>query len=68
VQFADVVPDLGLEFAEDMNMMRMTPVTMIEFGQFLSQGLEINVNSCSTRYGNSGKTIAQYDVIMSNYR
>jgi len=68
VQFTDVVPDIGSELAEDMDMMRMTPAATIEFWQSLSQGPEININPCSTRYGNSGKTIAQYDVIISNYR
>jgi len=67
VQFTDVVPDIGSEFAVDMDMMRMTPAATIEFGQFLSQGPEININPCSTRYRNSGKTTPQYDVIIPNY-
>ena len=67
MQFTDVVPDIGSEFAADMDMMRMTPAATIEFGPFLSQGPEININPCSTRYGNSGKTTAQHDVIISNY-
>ena len=67
MQFTDVVPDIGSEFATCMDMMPMTPVTMIEFGQFLSQGPQININPCSTRYRNSGKTTPQYDVIIPNY-
>ena len=62
-----MVPDIGAEFAAHMDMIRMTPTIPIESGQFLSQGPEININPCSTRYGNSGKSTAQYDVIMPNY-
>jgi len=62
-----MVPDIGAEFAAGMDMMRMTLTTPIESGQFLFQGSEINVNPCSTRYGNSGKSTSQYDVIMFNY-
>jgi len=54
MQFTDVVPDIGSELAANMDMMRMTLAATIEFGQFLSQGPEININPCSTRYRNSG--------------
>jgi len=50
-----------------MDMMRMTPAATIEFWQSLSQGPEININPCSTRYRNSEKTTPQYDVIIPNY-
>jgi hypothetical protein len=62
-----MVPGIGAEFAADMDMMRMTPAATIEFGQFLAKGPKTNINPCSTRYGNSEKTTAQYDVIISNY-
>jgi hypothetical protein len=39
----------------------------IEIGESLSQAPEISINPCSTRYGNSRKSTAQYDVIISNY-
>ena len=62
-----MLPDLGAEFAPGMNMMRMVPTATMEFGPALSQGPEINTNFCSTRYGNSGKSTAQYNLIIPNY-
>jgi len=62
-----MLPDLGAEFAPDMNMIRVVPTATSEFGPSFSQMLEININFCSTRYGNSGKSTAQYNVIISNY-
>jgi hypothetical protein len=62
-----LVPGIGAEFAADMDMKRMAPAATSEIGQSLSQGPEISINPCSTRYGNSGKSTAQYDVIISNY-
>jgi hypothetical protein len=62
-----MVQGIGVEFAADMDMMRIAPAATIEIRQSLSRGPEINVNPCSTRYGNSGKSTAQYDVIISNY-
>jgi hypothetical protein len=63
-----LVPDIGAKFAAEMGMMQTAPAITIKIGQRLSQGPEISINPCSTRYGNAGKSKVQYDVIMSNYR
>ena len=62
-----MILDIGSEFAADVDMMRIAPAATSEFGQSLSRGPKININFCSTRYGNTGKSTVQYNVIISNY-
>jgi len=39
-----MLPDLGAEFAPDMNMIRVVPTATSEFGPSFSQMLAININ------------------------